>query len=715
MILRILFILSLGLGAAAAWSQPNCVGEKACASQLIRVEISNSILQNNASGLLPVLQDFARSETLPSLIEKDYPLQPVSFPQNLESCLREKRGENPLFENIDCSEKGLCGKEGLDPAARELMCFRLPCPVFEGTLHAGACGETLNVYPNQLTFPAPISVDKIRLEPTKIEFKDKRAEICFKINELELSTSFRLGLDTRNTRLPDSGIAVENVKPRLDGPREICLSAEVDLTSERPVKNLTVTPQGTGPFVSDQMIREVSQNLRITGLSGYPEEELRAVQAELVPVIVQPVRDTVETAVRTSLASLFEQKLNQFAASSNGTSSQLLSSQNLASELGYSNLLMRNQLAITECAALAGAHRPIPPAHACMGLDYWGKPIDQNFDGPLINELMRLEEITRNIQPTSESMKQRLIALKDLVRAQVDEFARPDDPPHFTEAYRKAREEDITRYLDPLIEKISQNQLEGQILNFVEIQNQLQDGFGRNVGVSVPEICSDTHPSPHARREIPNCPVQAYVDLNEMNKVVDEMWKAGRLCQEGKGPYVPALEHGAQKYDPDGKPIGSGCYFNFSGMSCYLNAPPQITYDQRSRKYKTAVKLKACYRGPVLFGQGRIGGDFDISFNFTPKACNGGDFCMDNPDVDWKVVPGSERFALRPSSFFRGMVDEKIQSAINGAIGDTIRLPLTSGVGPLANIPLEAEGRVDTGPGFFGACLKLRTPGVSGQ
>jgi hypothetical protein len=116
-----------------------------------------------------------------------------------------------------------------------------------------------------------------------------------------------------------------------------------------------------------------------------------------------------------------------------------------------------------------------------------------------------------------------------------------------------------------------------------------------------------------------------------------------------------------------------------------------------------------------MFGQGRIGGDFNLDFSFTPKACNGGDFCMDNPDVNWSVVPGSERFALRPESMLNGLVQSNIQSAINGAIGDTIRIPMATSVGPLASVPLEAEGRVDTGPGFFGACLRLRGSGVSGQ
>ncbi len=700
---------------STAWAQPNCVEESQCQSQLLRVEISNSILSNSGESFLPALRAFSESSTLSSLIQRSYPLEPFAFPHNPESCEREKRS-NPLFADINCSEPGLCGKSDLNAEVRERICFKLPCPLFEGTIHVGKCDAASDIYPNQISFPAPVTINKINLTPTRVDFNNGQATLCFRINELNLNLDVRLGLDTRGTRLPDNGIGIGNVNPVLDGPRDICMSANVNLASGTPVTNLVVTPQGDTPFISDNMIRTASRSLNITGLSGYPSDQLERIKGEIVPVIVQPLRDTVEDAVKSSLATVFEQEINRLAGQSRGSSSHLVSSQNLSSELGIGNLQIRNQLAITECAALKGALQPIPQNHPCVGLPYFNSTITpENFDSPLINELMDLKRVADNMQITSESVKQRLLALKDLVRRQHDEFARPDDPPHFIEGRREALEDNIKEFIDPIVDRISRNQLEGQVFNFIEIQNQLQGGVSRNVGVSVPEICSDTRPSPHARREMRNCPVQAYVDLNEMNQVLDRLWRAGRLCQQGRGPYVPTLEHGQQKYDSEGRPEGSGCYMEISGMGCYLNNAPQINYDARSRKYKTSINLKACYRGPVMFGQGRIGGDFNIDFSFTPKACNGGDFCMDNPAVDWKVVPGSERFALRPSSILSNIVNDTIQSSINKALSDTIRLPMASGVGPLATIPLEAEGRIDTGPGFFGACLKLRDSGVSGQ
>lgn len=715
MLVKFIATMLVSLCLASAWAQPNCVEETQCRSQLIRVEVANSIFQNSGQSLLPALRTFSESPTLSSMIEREFPLQPVQFPHYKETCDREKR-LNPLFASINCEDPGLCGRE-LDPTVRGLICFRLPCPIFEGTLNTGACGTEQNIYPNQLSFPTPLKIDRIRLEPTSVQFEGNRARLCFKINELALNMSVRLGLDTRGTQLRDSGVNVTNIAPTLDGPREVCMNANVDVNSPTPVSNFTLEPQGNTPFISDEMIRTASRGIALSGLSGYPEGDLQRVSAEIIPVIFQPLRESVETALKTSLSTVFQTEINRLAGQATATGSHLVSSTNLSSEIGLGNLRIRNQVAITECAAIKAAQETIPRNHPCVGLPWFDGPITpENFGSPLINELMELKRLASREQITSESIKQRLIALKDLVRRQVDEFARPDDPPHFVRARLAAVESSITEFIDPVIDQISRNQLEGEIFNFVEIQNQLQNGASRNVGVSVPEICSDTNPSPHARREMRNCPVQAYVDLNEMNQVMRRMWEAGRVCQRGRGAYVPERdEFNQQKYDEEGKPIGSGCYFEVGGMGCYMNNPPQITYDARTRKYKTAMNLKACYRGPVAFGIGRLGGDFNIDFSFTPKACNGGDFCMDNPDVQWKVVPGSERFALRPTSLLNDIVNETIQSQINGAIGDTIRIPMTSNVGPLASIPLEAEGRVDTGPGFFGACLRLRGSGASGQ
>ena len=476
MILRLCLLLLTGLISIPLRAQPDCVDESQCLSQLMRVEISNTILNNNARALLPALQNFAASDTLPSLIERSFPLQPISFPQSLENCEREKRANNPLFASINCSEPGLCGKPALNAEVKKAMCFNLPCPLFEGTLNPGKCDTQTNIFPSQISFPTPVNVSKIRMSPTKVEFENGKAKLCFNISELSLDMSVRLGLDTRGTRLPDSGINVSNIAPTLDGPRDVCMTAEVNLGSRSPVSNIRIISSDSTPFISDNMIRAASKNLQISGLSGYPADQLQRVQGELVPVIFQPIRQTVEEAVKTSLASVFEKEINSLAGELSGTSSHLVNSRNLSSELGLANLQVRNQLAITECAALNAAGKPIPPTHACIGIQHYGKPIGTDFSSPVINELMTLQWTAGDLPITSENIKQRLIAMKEHVLNQINEFARPDDPPHFREGWREARERDVKEYLDPLIDRISKNQLESQIFSFIEIQNQLQSG-----------------------------------------------------------------------------------------------------------------------------------------------------------------------------------------------------------------------------------------------
>ena len=190
------------------------------------------------------------------------------------------------------------------------------------------------------------------------------------------------------------------------------------------------------------------------------------------------------------------------------------------------------------------------------------------------------------------------------------------------------------------------------------------------------------------------------------------------MCMKGRGRFSPAMTNGAPVYDSEGAPVAQdGCYLEAAGMGCYIKAPPQIKFDQATKKYKTSVNLENCFRGPVVFGQGRFGGDFNIDLAYKPTACNNGDFCVKDAEAKWSVVPGSERYALRPTSYLHDIVTDKISEAINGAIGNSLRIPLSQGVGPLANFPLESEGRVDAGPGYFGVCMQPRdqVAGAVGQ
>src|SRR5690606_27033090 len=125
-----------------------------------------------------------------------------SFPQSTENCEREKTRGNRLFRNINCRTPGLCGQTDLNPEVRALICFKLPCPIFEGTQNPGTCNGLMDVYTSEISFPQPLRIERIRLTPTRVDVNGGQANLCFRIEELRVNLGLRLGLDTRNTRLP---------------------------------------------------------------------------------------------------------------------------------------------------------------------------------------------------------------------------------------------------------------------------------------------------------------------------------------------------------------------------------------------------------------------------------------------------------------------------------------------------------------------------------
>ena len=110
----------------------------------------------------------------------------------------------------------------------------------------------------------------------------------------------------------------------------------------------------------------------------------------------------------------------------------------------------------------------------------------------------------------------------------------------------------------------------------------------------------------------------------------------------------------------------------------------------------------------MALGQGKVAGDINFEIGYTPAICGQGDFCLENGQASWNVVPGTARYALKESSFLNGIVRRTIDKKLDEVIGQTIRLPLSSGEGAMSQIPLAAEGRIDVGPGYFGACLKVK-------
>ncbi len=392
-----------------------CLDTSQCRSQLLRVEVASDVIsRDNIQQLLPSLRALSQSPLLQSSLTNGFDLEPLAFPHSEITCDREKAEGDPNYQNVDCRSENLCSNRDLNPVVRAQICFKLLCPVLEGTLNVGACNGIPEVYPTSIGFPTPLRINKINLVPTSVNLQGEQARLCFRVQELELSMSASLAIDTTNTQLPDSNIRIDNINPRLDQPREVCVTARINLTNANPISDIRIENQG-GPFISDQMIREASAGLRISGLSGYPAESLQAIQSEVVPVLFQPLRTGIEEGIQQSLEDVFQQELQRMVqplvAAQNGTS-LFVNSRDFMSELGLPTTEISEQLALTECALLRGAGRPIPPNHACIGLPFPGGNVTTEFDSPAINELMMLEYATRGRNITSESIKQRLIALR---------------------------------------------------------------------------------------------------------------------------------------------------------------------------------------------------------------------------------------------------------------------------------------------------------------
>jgi hypothetical protein len=707
LVMRILFLCLLLIGSLPIFSQVDCAPK--CKSEVLRVEVSPKVLsERGLDALLPSLQNFSQSDLLHSLIEKQYTLPAVDFPSKKDVCLRRKSENDPAFKKIDCESKTLCSDQNVSREVRDKICFQLPCPIFEGNLNVGKCNNVAYISPTKIEFPKPVSVNNIELEPTDVGIKGNDARLCFKVKALDVTTAITLNLNTQGTSLPDKSITVDNVHPVLDSPKQACIIAKIDLNSKTPISKLTITTPTGEPFISDDMIRAATKELKFSGLSGYSPQDLAQVQNEVVPVLIQPVRESIESAVKGALGQVFEEELNKRAK---GVGSKVipLDATAYTSELGVANLLIKDQVDRVECAAYQAVKKT--PPNPCDFGNYIGG--DKITAGPTINELMGLQELAKNKNITSESTKQRLMALGALMQEE-DWCCYMDNESAADKAKDRQIQKEINQryynqYIQPVVDQISANQLKEKIPGMFEVHNQIH-ASGRDIGLSMTSICTPVA-SPHEGKSMPGCPVQAYADLNEFNKLFANMWKSGALCMSGSGPFVGNTEGGWQHFEENGSgaPVAlSGCKYEFSGMSCYLNSPPQIKYDSKTKKYRSQISFKGCYRGPVLMGLGKVGGDLNVEVAFKPAACDNGDFCVKDPEINWKVAPGTERFAFRPSSQLNSTVNDTINGLIKKTLSESIRIPLSNEAGAMANFPLESEGRVDAGPGYFGACLKPR-------
>ena len=191
----------------------SCLGENRCSSQLLRLEVTNQILDNGgAENLLPALGSLARSTFLENTIVKSYELPAFTFPHNRDTCQNEKDRGNRRFRNVDCSANNLCERGVVDRRVREAICFALPCTLLEGDRDEGKCRNVQSIYSEQIGFPEPLELTKIELNPTSLDYNDGQANLCFDVEKIEGKVSAELSLDTTGTDIFSNSISVNNVR-----------------------------------------------------------------------------------------------------------------------------------------------------------------------------------------------------------------------------------------------------------------------------------------------------------------------------------------------------------------------------------------------------------------------------------------------------------------------------------------------------------------------
>ncbi len=683
-----------------------------CKSQFIRVDIAENALNPAAvGGLLPALETLSGSQFLKTALERKFPVDPISFPHSAETCKREKSEGDPTFATIDCDARDICSNPKYKGEVREKLCFKLPCPLFEGNLQVGKCGPVTDIHMTRISFPTDIQIEKIDFTPTKVEFKDNVANLCFLMKDLSIKLGTNIDVDSSETRLADKVLQISNVNPRLNKPTGLCLSANVNLSSQTPITNVKLTTPDKNPFINDDILRAAAQKMVLKGMGGYKHEDLEAIKSELFPVILNPIRDPLEEVLKDKLGKVFEEQIQKVIRPFRSDSLSIDGS-TYTSELGVANLEVRDQVSKLECAFSKAAGERVSADHPCIGLSIGSRPLTTDLDETFLTPFFQLDALRRMLEKkvvTSEAIKQRLLAMKEVAKREALDPKSPL-PADLKESSRRSNIKRSLEQLDALVAKIDKAQMESQIIKVIEIQNGINGGnFPSSVGLVLPNLCGP-EASPHANRKIPGCPIQTYIDLQEFDKVLAGMWKSGQLCMEGSGDYRPVLDAaGKPVYNKHGEPeVKGGCKMNLNGLGCYVQHPPKLTYDRKSKQYKVDLSLKGCYHGGKIFGLGKFGADFKVDLAFQPKVCGAGDLCIDKPKVKWAVAPGSCRLAICKESWLSSRVISSIDESITEALKDTLKIPLASGIAGLSGLPIRAEGRVDAGPGYFGICLELK-------
>lgn len=681
------FLFLILLVSLPAFAQEECL----CQSKLMRLDVQGATINNLLNSTpqlrslaLPPLETFLKSDTFKTTVVRDYPMEPMGFPFNAELCNKEKAQGDPKFKDIDCMNTKLCADPATPEDVRTELCLSFPCSMLLGSQNMSKCGPKAAGRPTIVHYTEPIGVKALEMTPTKVTIENNSLKACFTIDKLNVTAGVDLEF-AKDPAVEYENMGLGKLNLELDGKRDVCMSAKFDLSSATPLSDIKFERMN-GNFVSDAMISKALGGSEIHGLSGYTPQTLSVLKYTIAPPLGRYFRPTLEDAVQKALATSFQTQISTYITKLSSPSTLNTASNSMLSEMGMANISVRKHVDMMECSLLKKEKKPIPKDSGCP------EKQKEILSPEKAAETLR-DRMNRFDQVTSESIRVQIAGFQDRMKA-------------------LGLEKLYNSHLKPLEKRISDAQLKSNVINGVQVVTSIGKPDSMNgVGIALPDICDITNPSPHEGKSIPNCPIQTYVDINELNRLMDAMYKSGRLCHAGKGDYVPELNNkGEIQRNDDGSPRGTGCRFNIEededGFRCFLNGAPQLKFDPKSGGYTISMKTKECFRGAVILGQGKVAGDINFDIGYTPSICDQGDFCLKDGQAQWSVVPGTARYALKDSSWFNGIVKKTVDKKLNELIGQTIRIPLSSGEGPMSKIPLEAEGRIDKGPGYFGACLK---------
>lgn len=682
-----------------SWAQVN-PDDCNCRSELLRVEIADTVLNGNGvtgdnqGFALSALESFLKSGTFKSSFVKTYPFEPMGFPHNDVVC-KEEVIDDPKFAGVDCSNPFMCSDPNVSEAVKKEICLTLPCSFIMADINECKNSDDKARF-TKINFPQPLDLKELELEPLNFELKDQSVRSCFKVKKMEITVGVEV--ESQKTHIDYPTIGLSDLKMSLDHEEVVCMIAKVNSGQSPPLSEVKI--ETNGKFVSNSMIDSTLRASRITGVEGVPQNFLDSLKVNVLPSFGMQLRPKLEDAIKKSLAQTFEKQLGAWLGGNStpgimpGESGSSIST--LMSEMGAANMSFKKYVDLLECSLLKKSNKAIPTGHGCLKSTY---PF--GGDSLKLSEIPKPEKAAKILQEQAQRF--------DQISSESQRLRLKDMENSFKELGLSSS---FQGKVKPVMEAIRFNQTQPGFTNGFALLTEIgQNGVGLK-GV-VPGICDSLNPSPHEGRSMDSCPIQAYMDLDELNNVLAQMFNSGRLCHQGKGAFVPQLDaQGKQAFDRKDVPLGSGCRLIFEekegGFSCFMGEAPKFDYDSASGSYKIVMKTKQCFRGGVFLGQGKIGGDINFTFPFKPDVCEEGDFCLKNIDPQWEVVQGSERFALRDGSFFNGIVKDKIDEQLKEQIGGTFRLKLSGSGGKLSSIPFEAEGRVDKGRGFFGACLKPR-------